>query len=344
MESLLSHRLNRRQVLAALAASGLAALAAPVTRLERLLAAPADSIRWRRLTPKAGPSPRFGAAMTYDAAHRTILLFSGEIRGGGGQEAADADTWMWDGRNWTLRSPKASPPARSRACIGYHPPTGIVVLFGGGNLNGFLGDTWLWNGRNWTPGPSTGPAARAAAAMAYDPATESLLMFGGYGDRMFSDTWAWNGTRWRVLNPESKPLPTRGATMAYSAGLGRLVLFGGTHFQGATRGASETWAWDGRNWTQISFTTWPPARRYASMASDPSGGLVMLFGGFDDLGSLNDAWLLDQGWMPYSSVGAPPPRAGAALAFDPGAQSFLLFGGGNGKAMFGDTWTWGPFA
>jgi hypothetical protein len=336
-------RLNRRQVLAALAAGGLAAVGGPLRSLERLVAAPEGPARWRRLAPSTAPTPRFGAAAAYDEAHRTVLLFSGDARGETAQRGGgEADTWIWDGGAWIRRTPAASPPARSRACLAFHPPSGMVVLFGGGGRGGFLGDTWLWNGRSWMPGPSAGPPPRAAAAMAFDPTTESLVLFGGFGDRMYGDTWAWNGTLWRVLNPETKPLPTRGAAMAYSAALGRLILFGGTHFQGSTRGSSETWAWDGRSWTPVTFTTWPPARRYAALAASDAGR-ILLFGGFDDTGPLNDTWTLDALWSPQAAAPAPTPRAGAAMAFDPAARSFVLFGGGDGKAMFGDTWAWGPF-
>lgn len=344
MEGFLSHRLNRRQVLAALAAGGLSALAGRLGYAEHLLAAPAAPIRWRKLAPKTAPTPRFGAAMAYDMSQKAILLCSGDVRPATGQSGTDADTWTWNGRGWTQRSPQASPPARSRGCMAFHPPSGMTVLFGGGNLSGFLGDTWLWNGRTWAQGPAAGPAPRAAASMGYDPQTENLILFGGFGDRMLGDTWAWNGRAWRLLNPEAKPLPTRGATMAFSAGVGRLVMYGGTHFQGSTRGSSETWAWDGRSWSQLTFINWPVARRYAAMASDPAGTQVLLFGGFDDLGVLNDTWMLGTEWVLQNSTGAPTPRAGSALAFNPSEQSFVLFGGGNGRTMFDETWAWGPLA
>lgn len=341
MDSLLSARVNRRQMLKVLATAGGLAAAGGLARLESVIAAPTVPSRWRRLTPKVSPSPSFGAAIAYDAARKTTVLFSGEIRGSAAPAGADADTWIWNGRTWTLQSPRQTPPARSRACFAYHPPTETLVLFGGGNLNGFLGDTWLWNGRSWSAGPG-GPAARASASMAFDPATESLILFGGYGDRMLSDTWAWDGTSWRSLSPGTRPLPTRGATMAYSAALGGLILFGGTHFQGGTRGSSETWAWDGSNWSQLSLNTVPLARRYASMAADPKGSLILLFGGFDDSGTLSDTWTLASTWSEDRGKG-PVRRAGAALAFDPSGSSFLLFGGGDGRVLLDDTWLWGPF-
>ena len=51
--------------------------AAWLVRLESLAAAPTVLGRWRQLAPKTAPSPRAGAAMAYDAARRTTVLFGG---------------------------------------------------------------------------------------------------------------------------------------------------------------------------------------------------------------------------------------------------------------------------
>src|SRR2546422_1756765 len=330
-----SPRLRRRQFLKAslIGVGGLAAATVGLTRLATLIAASPGLGRWRRLTPKTIPSVRFGAVMAFDGARGAPILFS---------EGQAAEAWAWNGSTWLRERPPLSPPARAGARISYHPPTKTIVLFGGTTSQGFLGDTWLWNGRTWNAVLGAGPRARANASMAFDPGTGSLILFGGYGDGLLGDTWKWDGRAWRALSPSTSPPPLSGTSSAYSAALGKLILFGGSPFQMAGGGSDVTWAWDGMNWSRISFDSSPPGRFFAAMAADPEGKLVLLFGGSGE-SLLGDTWTLASRWSADTRSPAPPPRAGASLVPDPSSNSFLLFGGGDGSGrVLNDTWAWGP--
>src|SRR2546423_12920077 len=61
-------------------------------------------------TPGGTPPPaRMGAAMTYDAATRTVVLFGG-VSGDG---KPVNDTLAWGGRHWGQLKPGRSPPGPS---------------------------------------------------------------------------------------------------------------------------------------------------------------------------------------------------------------------------------------
>src|SRR5205809_7187970 len=54
--------------------------------------ASAAAPNWTRQTPATSPLPRTNAAMAYDAAAGTIVLFGGRVNG-----VQRGDTWTWDG-------------------------------------------------------------------------------------------------------------------------------------------------------------------------------------------------------------------------------------------------------
>ena len=113
--------------------------------------------------------------MAYDPGTGQLVLFGGNDGSG-----TVADTWIWNGSDWTELSPATSPPARSDASMAYDPGTGQLVLFGGNDGSGTVADTWIRNGSDWTElSPATSPPARSDASMAYDPGTGQLVLFGG---------------------------------------------------------------------------------------------------------------------------------------------------------------------
>ena len=46
-------------------------------------------------------------------------------------------------------------------------------------------------------------------------------------------------------------------------------------------------------WIQLSPTNSPPARSYLAMAYDAVSGKIIMFGGYDGNGYLNDTWEFD---------------------------------------------------
>ena len=84
--------------------------------------------------PSSGQPPaRSGAAMAYDAANGSIVLFGGQNR----SRSLD-DTWTWDGSGWTQTHPATSPPPLDNAQMTYDPVSHDVLLVG---LRHFTGST-----------------------------------------------------------------------------------------------------------------------------------------------------------------------------------------------------------
>jgi hypothetical protein len=110
---------------------------------------------WSNLTAAVGPapSPRWDAAMTYDATQRGVLLFGGVASGRGGYTN---DTWLFSSGHWALLYTPVVPPGRNFATLAYDPTSNVDLLFGGavysstlppdGCTTYFCGDTWAWSG------------------------------------------------------------------------------------------------------------------------------------------------------------------------------------------------------
>ena len=134
-----------------------------------------------------GPSPRNGAALAYDSAHRRTILFGGN--------GPSNETWGWDGRRWQEKP--AVSEGLFNSAMAFDERHGQAIRFGGWNGEMRVGDTWAFDGENWSRLEASGPPARNHAAMAYDRKRERLVLFGGHdGERVFGDTWEWDGRQW----------------------------------------------------------------------------------------------------------------------------------------------------
>ena len=134
------------------------------------------------------PPPRFLPALASDG--QEVLLFGGAVYGALGSTQSLADTWRWNGSDWILLQPVASPSSRCLHAMATDLVRGRVLMAGGTAslaVSAALADTWEWDGTNWRSlATSTTPAARTGAAMTYDAQRQAIVMFGGGGT---GDTW-----------------------------------------------------------------------------------------------------------------------------------------------------------
>jgi DNA-binding beta-propeller fold protein YncE len=144
---------------------------------------------------------------------------------------------------------------------------------------------------------------------------------------------------WTQLSLTTSPSARFGASMAYDAAAGQLVLFGGFNANGPL---NDTWTWNGSAWTQQFPTSIPPARFDASMAYDAAAGQLVLFSGADSNGLLNDTWTWNgTTWTKQSSTNSPAPRDMAPMAYDGDTGQLVLFGGALGGGIPDNgTYTW----
>jgi hypothetical protein len=95
------------------------------------------------------------------------------------------------------------------------------------------------------------------------------------------------------------------------------------------------------SWVELSPAVSPPARSYLAMTYDPVSRKIIMFGGFDGNGYLNDTWTFDGStWSEVVTDTPPPPRSAAQMAYDSVTHRIVLFGGFNGTNYLGDTWLW----
>lgn len=233
--------------------------------------------------------------MAWDEVRGEVVLF------GGWNGAAGADTWVWDGTDWTQRSPATSPPGRSGHAMAYDTARGETVLFGGGTP-ARAADTWVWDGSDWAQQTtSAAPSPRYYHAMADDTVRGEVVLFGGDpGGGAVNDTWVWDGAGWSQESPATSPPVRCCHALAPAAGGGVTDVVEVALFGGWPNGA-DTWVWDGDQWVQsIVPGPGPSARSFPALAYDSQHEKTVLFGGSN--GPSDDTWTYDM-----VHVAAPGP-------------------------------------
>jgi hypothetical protein len=298
---------------------------------------------WAEISSSTSPSPRWKAAIAYDASDGYVVLF-----GGANASTTFGDTWTYLNGSWTELHPLFAPPARSAAAMVDDTQDGVVLLFGGIGASGHVfGDTWAFSKGNWTnltgslPSP---PSPRFGASIVDDAADGYVLLAGGEGANgsLDSDAWGYHGGAWTKVG-DFPQVPTFQGAMTFDASDGYVLAFGGGNATGA--GANTTWKYLAGVWTELSPSVHPSARIDESLGYDPKDGYVVLFGGANGTTLLNDTWKFVRGtWTMLLPSPTPSARAFSAgpMPYDALDGYLLLFGGGwYSQPADGDTWSFG---
>jgi len=143
---------------------------------------------WTQRVTVQSPSARWNTALAYDRARGRTVLFGGTSNGFG---TFFADTWLWDGTNWSPGGSAHAPPGRFDHALVYDSARGRTVMFGGVGpvtTNVPLQDTWEWDGIDWTlRATASSPPARSDHVLAFDTARGRTVLLGG--SRYLNDTW-----------------------------------------------------------------------------------------------------------------------------------------------------------
>jgi len=172
-----------------------------------------------------------------------------------------------------------------------------------------------------------------------------VLMFGGGDGSSRDDFWQWDGANWSPVPQSNHPAGRKEPVMTFDSARGVLVLFGGANrdLDKPVTPYSDTWEWDGSQWSLRATPQPPPNRCRGAMVFDSRRKRVVMFGGEDcrNYDYLDDLWEWDgQTWTQQEDTG-PSPRSHHALAFDLVQDRVVLFGGNPGQpGSLGDTWSW----
>ncbi len=200
------------------------------------------------------------------------------------------------------------------------------------------------------------PSARVAHSAIYDPVRDRMIVFGGSDDSGYrNDVWALNlsGTpAWSALSPTGTlPTARQGHTAIYDPVRDRMVVFGGSDGRLGTFSLNEVWALSlsgTPGWSALSPSGTLPNGRYSHTAIyDPMRDRMVVFGGADDSGSINNVcWALSlsgtPAWSALSPTGTlPSAHYGHTALYDPTRDRMVVFGGYDGSGFRNDVWALG---
>ena len=254
------------------------------------------------------PPGRIYASMVYDPESGRSILFGGEDHDG-----PMDDLWSYDpgGSVWARLQPEGAVPlARSGHTMVYDPVGRQMILFGGGLEEDLSRNTWSYDpsANAWTELSPRGalPAARIGHSMVYDALSERILLFGGTArvkqvDRendptgYVDDLWAYypGSNRWVELRSRGDvPLPREHCGLVYEPAGAQLVLFGGRGHRYLELGDTKLCDVQTRTWTWgDSRRSSPMGRHSMSMVYESVAGVLIVFGGYNDITELNDTWV-----------------------------------------------------
>lgn len=241
-------------------------------------------------------------------------------------------------RSGSVARAAASPGTRAGHALAYHAGHGAVCLIGG-DADRLL-DTrerpWFWDGTAWNrPAVAIGPGIASLVAAASDPERRSVLAFGGFsvlGVRQYGppagDLWELDASlAWRRAAADGpQPGARHHHAMAFDAGRGRLVVYGG--IDAGDRWITDVWEWDRQRWYRIPAPTGPGERAHHAMAYDARRGRVVLRGGGrKDKVRPTDTWEWDGRTWQHAAADGPGPGGGYRMAYDAARGVTVLFGG-----------------
>jgi hypothetical protein len=300
------------------------------------------------IPPPNGPSPRAGAAATYDAGLDRMVVF-----GGDGQQ--DAWAFRLTTNTWTTMT-SSGPGPRDHHTIAYDASGDRFFLFGGkypldsGDL-----DAWMLpRGGSWTKLAPSGaaPIQRARHATILDATHQRALLFGGLDSASgeYNDLWQLSLSPTAAWSPTiAAPSPREGSVAIADPSRSRLILFGGTRRTSpntqshvVTLGDAWSLSLPTGEWSAIEAADPPAPRAFHSAVCDAAGDRMLVWGGHDtDV----DVWSLDLAppgtWSVLAVAGTPPgARSSQATVFDPLRRRMLVFGGASGSPPYyhNDLW------
>lgn len=283
----------------------------------------------------------YQSSFVVDESRNERLLFGGVD----GSNRVSSQCWI-EKNGARRRGPNLTGSAY--AASAFDASTNEVVSFGGLlqiTPRQYSGVTQLWNGEAWTDvTPTFSPSARAASAVAFDAKRNQVVLYGGAdASGVVGDTWVWSGaTRtWTLKAPAHSPPPLSDSSAVYDRVHEKVVVFGGVSSDYALR--SQTWLWDGTDWTEYTGTIHPSERARPGFSWDAIHDTGILYGGAADGGALSDTWEWDGiQWARASFSVALAARRFPHFVADNTRGELALVDGLSTTSAYEETWTARP--
>ena len=220
-------------------------------------------------------------------------------------------------------------------------------LFGGYFNGSFNNNLWKYSieSNTWTRIETTlAPSPREGAALTYSEEENSLYLFGGRNDtNNYGDLWKFdlNSNTWEFIYTTSGPLYRTDAYLFSRKG--NIYLFGGYEETSKT----DIYILTNENkWEKIDYLSfnYPENRSNYSVIYSLKNDYLIIFGGKNENGKLNDLWLFDLNtnqWLTYYlGIIKPEKRDNAMLLYDFENDSVYLLGGKNSEERtLSDLWS-----
>ena len=283
------------------------------------------------------PTGRIDYALAYYPPSKALVMHGGW--GLVGNWMPMSEMWMLDASGWQTMDAQGS-PAFSHHSMVFDESRQVLVVCGQTEMMNSSNDIWEFNGSTWTKVFSLTDTSFGDAELAYDASRQKVVLYRATFSGLV-ETWELESGTWQKKSPTQKPVAMfDGALFAYDAGLRKCVVV--AEDVNMTKIGSETWLWDGVNWSQ-STGSQPDKALMGGMAYDEARQQMVL------LSTEMKTWVFDgSGWTLKSPAHSPDYLRAAffTLKYDPTRRKCVFFGGevtvaeGDSLSYPAKTWEW----
>jgi len=248
--------------------------------------------------------------MVYDDKVDQIIKFMGVISDTSGTgDVLSTKTWAYDcsSNTWSNLSAKGAPSGGLNGeRMVYDSKADVMILFGGdilpwpsNGIEAFKNETWAYDFQTntWTDlNPKVSPPGQNYFPMVYDPVSDKVLAWIQPSNDGANTLWAYdyNQNTW-TPHPVDKPSFRYYSGAAYVPTVKKTFFFGGATMD-TEAPFNELWTYDSatNTWAQLTSSTGPSARGWATLTYIPKADKLVLIGGGTDRDSFtSEVWVYD---------------------------------------------------